>query len=46
MNTIETKSYDFVTISINWDFTLKKKNGDIVECDRSWKKDNPQIEER
>ena len=42
---IKSKEYEFVNISINWEFTLKKKNGEIVESSRSWKNDNRQTEE-
>ena len=42
---IRSKNYEFVQISINWEYTLRNKIGEIVDCGRSWKNDNLQTEE-
>ena len=41
---IKSKEYEFVNISINWEFTVQKKTGEIVESGQSWKNDNLQTE--
>ena len=42
---IRSKNYEFVQISINWEYTIRNKIGEIVDCGRSWKNDNLHIEE-
>ena len=42
---IKCKEYDFVTISINWEYTIQKKTGEIVESGQFWKNRNQKTEE-
>ena len=42
---INTRQLEFLDVSVRVEFIIKKKNGELVECDRSWEALRPESEE-